>query len=256
MRSYLLHPNIKSWEIPFSREEQKKGSSKYGVIRWHGGTTRLNIGRWKSIILKRNRKNMNQYANRLMSDNGARARKNFYSTRLRPIPSREITRMKYAWIWWKVNSYMLMGRNGQRQEVFSLSNITSFTTEGGMNVPLIHCRAGVAIKKASMIHFYFNWILHLLFMKRAATSYPDKWNGKDVKPLLGASLVPVLTWKETSSSMEIIPLGWSMPANAMLRKGDWKITQIDRPFALRKFLNYTDLSKILGRAKWSSEKIP
>jgi len=244
------HPNIKSWES-LSPEEQKKEARKMELYAGMVDNLDYNIGRLINHL-----KEIGEYDNTLivfMSDNGAAAEDFYYNENYGPF-LRENYSDEYADMG-KVNSYIAYGPQWAEAGSSPFKYYKGFTTEGGMNVPLIIAGPGVANQESINDSFFTLLDLAPTFYERAATSYPDKWNGKDVKPLLGASLVPVLTGEKKQVHMDNYVFGMEHAGYAMLRKGDWKITQIDRPFALENFKLY-DLSKDLAEQNDLREEFP
>jgi len=124
-----------------------------------------------------------------------------------------------------------------------------------MNCAANHCRARCGkSRKHQWFIFYFTGSCTYFFIERAPTSYLINGIGKDVQATFRAFADTSLTGERKQCSTWTI---MSLDGACRLchaAQGDWKITQIDRPFCSRKFLNYMTFPKILARAKWSSRR--
>jgi arylsulfatase len=57
-------------------------------------------------------------------------------------------------------------------------------------------------------------------LELAGAQYPDQFNGRDIVPLQGESLVPAFTGRSEDRST---PLFWEHMGNRAVRKGKWKL---------------------------------
>lgn len=246
------HPRVKAWDT-LSLEEQKKEARKMELYAGMVDNLDYNIGRLITHL-----KEIGEYENTLivfMSDNGAAAEDFYYNDGVGPF-LRERYTDNYEDMG-KVNSYIAYGPQWAEAGSSPFKYYKGFTTEGGMNVPLII--AGPGVEKQESINDSFFTLLDLAptFYELADTNYPSTWNDKEVKPLLGASLLPVLTGKAKSIHSEDYVFGMENSGNAMLRKGKWKILNVDRPFQLENFALYdlsTDLAEQVDLKDQNPEK--
>ena len=113
------------------------------------------------------------------------------------------------------------------------------------------------IHKQNEIHHGFTTLMDLAptFYELAEVTYPEKYNEKPVYPLRGTSLMPFLsnTSKEIHASDYVF--GLEHYGNAMLRKGNWKITNFVQPFTFENFSLY-NLSNDLGEQNDLKETEP
>ena len=86
------------------------------------------------------------------------------------------------------------------------------------------------------------------FLEIAGTSYPASFQGREVVPLRGRSLVSVLNGTSDSAYGEGDAIGWEMLGWRAIRMGQWKITWIDAPFGASEWQLF-DLSADPGEAK-------
>lgn len=114
----------------------------------------------------------------------------------------------------------------------------AFTTEGGMIAPMIISGPGLAHKN-KMIHD-FTTVMDLAptFYELAKTTYPKRFMGKEVYPLKGTSLLPRLQGSPSPVHGPDYVFGFEHRNLAMLRKGDWKILNLQRPLQKKNFKLY------------------
>jgi arylsulfatase A-like enzyme len=130
-----------------------------------------------------------------------------------------------------------------------------YATEGGTNTTLVISGPGVSGK--GEIHHGFTTLLDLAptFYELAGTGYPDVYEGHEVYPLKGTSLVPFLTGKTGVIHDDRYVFAIEHYGNAMVRKGHWKITNYIHPFDMENFALY-DLSRELGEQHDLKEEEP
>ncbi|MFT5770650.1 MAG: arylsulfatase A-like enzyme [Algoriphagus sp.] len=224
------HPDIKAWDS-LSPEEQKKEARKMELYAGMVDNLDYNVGRLINHL-----KETGQYENTLivfMSDNGA-AGEDFYNNKNYGPYLQENYSDEYAEMG-KVNSYISYGPQWAEAGSSPFKYYKGFTTEGGMNSPMII--AGPGVENIGNINDSFLTLLDLAptFFELAGVDYPNQWNGKAVKPLIGKSLIPLLTGKSNSIHDSTYVFGLEHGGYAMIRKGDWKILNIERPFLVENF---------------------
>lgn len=227
------HRDIKAWNS-LSPEEQKKEARKMELYAGMVENLDYNIGRIINYL-----KETGQYENTLivfMSDNGAAAEDFYYNSNYGPF-LQENYADDYAEMG-KANSYISYGPQWAEAGSSPFKYYKGFTTEGGINTPMI--MAGPGVENHGTINDSFLTLLDLAptFYELVGVSYPDKWKEKAVKPLLGVSLVPLLSGKSNSVHDSTYVFGLEHRGYAMIRKGDWKIVNIERPFLLKNFQLY------------------
>ena len=227
------HPNVKPWDS-LSPDEQKKEARKMELYAGMVDNLDYNIGRIITYL-----KETGQYENTLivfMSDNGAAAEDFYYSSYYGPFIQENYSD-DYAEMG-KENSFISYGPQWAEAGSAPFKFYKGFTTEGGINTPMII--AGPGIENQGSINDSFLTLMDFAptFYELADISYPDKWKEKAVKPLLGKSLVPLLSGKSDSVHDSTYVFGLEHRGYAMIRKGDWKIVNIERPFLLDNFRLY------------------
>ena len=210
-----------------------------------------NIGRLINAL-----KEIGEYENTLivfMADNGAAAEDFYYRDGFKEL-IQEYHTDAYEEMG-KENSFISYGPQWAEAGSSPFRYFKGFATEGGMNVPLIIAGPGVA--KSDIINHSFLTLLDLAptFYELARTTYPEKWNGKAVKPLRGASLLPILGGEKKKIHDENYVFGLEHAGDAMIRKGDWKIVNVKSPFELKNFELY-NLSEDLAEQKDLKEVYP
>jgi arylsulfatase A-like enzyme len=120
-----------------------------------------------------------------------------------------------------------------------------FATQGGINTSLII--SGVEVCRKNEIHHGFLSSLDLAptFYDVAGVTYPGIYMGKEIYPLKGRSLLPYLSGETDVIHSSDYVFALEHNGNAMLRKGNWKITNFKMPFELENFALY-NLSDDLG----------
>jgi arylsulfatase len=131
--------------------------------------------------------------------------------------------------WGRRGSRIAEGMGWAQASVTPFRLFKGFIAEGGIRAPLIVSGPGVPegeIKDA------FAHVMDLAptFLETAGISYPATWEGKDVLPMRGKSMLPLLTGKSEQVRTNEEPVGWELLGWRALRMGKWKITWIDKPF--------------------------
>jgi arylsulfatase len=100
--------------------------------------------------------------------------------------------------------------------------------------------AGPGVKKRNKISPDFLTVMDLAptFYELAGAVYPERYGGKAVYPLKGQSLLPYLSGRSGSIHATDYVFAMEHYGNAMLRKGDWKITNTEIPLNVENFKLY------------------
>jgi arylsulfatase A-like enzyme len=104
----------------------------------------------------------------------------------------------------------------------------SFTAEGGTRAPFIAAGHGVDARSESGALTHIMDIAPTV-LEITGVSYPEKHRGKEVTPMLGKSMLPLLAGKQAHVRTDQEYLGWELFGNRALRQGDWKILWIVSP---------------------------
>jgi arylsulfatase len=132
--------------------------------------------------------------------------------------------------WGRRGSRIAPGSGWAQASVTPFSLFKGFIAEGGIRSPLIV--SGPLVKAAGKKSDAFTHVMDMAptFLEIAGTSHPSSFDGREVAPLRGKSLVPLLTGSRESLRGENDPVGWELLGWRGLRMGHWKITWIDAPF--------------------------
>lgn len=232
------HESVKPWDS-LSKEEKMKEARKMELYAGMVDNLDYNIGR-----LIKHLKNIGEYKNTLivfMSDNGAAPLNSNNS-------NYDFENMG------KSDSFVAYGPQWAEAGSSPFRYFKYFTTEGGINTPMII--SGPKIEKYNEIHHGFTTVMDLAptFYEVAQISYPKTFEDHEVYPLKGKSLFPFLTGKTTEIHTADYVFGIEHDGNAMIRKGNWKITNIT-PFIEENFKLY-NLSNDLAELNDLKESEP
>lgn len=101
-----------------------------------------------------------------------------------------------------------------------------FTEEGGISAPFIVRWPGGNLQKGRLELNAVGHVIDLMptVMEVTGSTYPKTYNGHEITPEEGKSLVPVLTDKVQGSTWaDRGPLCWEHEGNRAVRIGDWKL---------------------------------
>lgn len=154
------------------------------------------------------------------------------------------------------NSFIEMGP-GWAQAVSSPFRLfKSFTSEGGIKAPLIVKMPGKVVNPGqwnkSFIHVtdIMPTILEL-----TKTSYPELFNGRDVRQPIGKSIVPVLNGQAETVHNANDGMGWELFERKAYIRGKWKILRMPPPFSTGDWQLF-DLEKDPGEVNDLSQHFP
>lgn len=223
------HERVQPWDS-LTDEDKRKEARKMELYAGMVANLDYNIGR-----LIQHLKDMGEYEQTLivfMSDNGA-AHRDFINDE-----SRRALRKYYNDDYENMgnpDSYISYGPQWAEAGSAPFRYFKDYATEGGTNTTLIVSGRGVSRK--GEIHHGFTSLLDLAptFYEVAETSYPEIYGGKKVYPLRGSSLIPYVAGKEEEIHSPGYVFAIEHYGNAMVRKGNWKITNFTRPFAEENF---------------------
>lgn len=221
-----LHPSIPPWD-ELSPEQKKAEARKMELYAGMVDNLDENIGRIFSYL-----KDIGEYDHTLvifMSDNGAAGEDYYNEASLRPYIdpyySNDYENMG--------NESSLVSYGPQWAEAGSapFRYYKEYTANGGVLAPMI--LAGPQVERQNEIHHGFLSVMDIAptLYELAGTSYPEHWEGQPLYPMKGTSLLGYtsLTANEIHPKEQVF--GLEHAGYAMLRKGQWKITNFQRPFS-------------------------
>ncbi|GMR25651.1 MAG: arylsulfatase AtsA [Ignavibacteria bacterium] len=234
------HERVLEWSSLTVKEKMKE-SRKMELYAGMVDNLDYNIGRLIQYL-----KSIGEYKNTLivfMSDNGAAGEDFFYNDRYGPFIKKHFND-DYETMG-KPNSFISYGPQWAEAGTSPFRYFKGFTTEGGMTAAMII--TGPSIERKNEIHHGFVSLMDIAptFYEVANTKYPKTFENNDVYPLKGSSLIPFALGNVDEVHSSEYVFGMEHNNWAMIRKGNWKITNITRPFLLENFKLY-DLSKDLG----------
>ena len=136
------------------------------------------------------------------------------------------------------NRYENIGKKGSRNAIGFEWAVTSNSpfrlikgtiADGGIRSPLIVIGQDIPASKRS------DTVLHVMdmaptFLEIANTEHPKQYNGIDVLPIMGKSMLSCWKNERIGVRTEKDILGWELVGWKAARKGDWKATFISPPF--------------------------
>ncbi len=208
------HNNPK-WDT-LSRQSKKELDFRRSIYAAQIDRMDQNIGRLVSHL-----KEIGEYKNTLflfMSDNGS---------------SGEPASQKFGYKWgenmmdnyseWKEDSRR---SSSQGMAWANLSNVPFrkykvWTHEGGIATPLVVRWPGVIDGGGKIVRETGHLIdIMPTLLDVAEATYPESYNGNEIKPMQGKSLLPIFKGKDRKPHEYIF---WEHESNKAVRKGDWKL---------------------------------
>lgn len=227
------HPKIKAWDS-LTAEEKKSESKKMELYAGMVDNLDYNVGRLLDYL-----KDIGEYENTIivfMSDNGA-AGEDFYHHELYGPYVQKHFSNAYDNMG-KADSFVSYGPQWAEAGTAPFKYYKSFTTEGGMNSPMIISGPGIEVQDKFNHEFITIMDLAPTFYDIAKTSYPLRFLGREIYPLKGASLLPLAKGNTYPVHGPSYVFGFEHRNYAMLRKGDWKITNLSKPLDKNNFKLY------------------
>jgi arylsulfatase A-like enzyme len=235
------HEKVIPWDS-LSIDEKKKESRKMELYAGMVDNLDYNIGRIIQHLKD-------------IGDNGAAAEDFYYHPNLGPF-IREHFNDDYESMG-QPNSFISYGPQWAEAGSSPFRHYKGLTTEGGINAPMII--AGPNIARNNEIHDEFITLMDIAptFYEVAQAAYPEKIDGNEIYPLKGNSMMPFASGKSDQIHSSEYVFGLEHNNVAMIRKGDWKITNIMSPFLEENFKLYNlseDLAELYDLKESEPEK--
>lgn len=133
--------------------------------------------------------------------------------------------------WGEPGSYVGYGPGWAQVSMTPFGQYKGWLGEGGVKNALIVTGPVVKREKSSINNglMYIADIMPTL-LDVAGTTYPSKYNGVEVPPLIGKSWTNVLAGKAESPRTKEDYIAWEVFGNRALRQGDWKLRWEYAPF--------------------------
>lgn len=227
------HKSVKPWDT-LSTDQKKKESRKMELYAGMVDNLDYNIGRIIQYL-----KSIGQYKNTLiifMSDNGAAAEDFYDNPEYGPF-IRDHFNDDYETMG-QPNSFISYGPQWAEAGSSPFRHYKGLTTEGGINAPMII--AGPNIERKNEIHDEFVTLMDIAptFYEVAQSKYPEEFEGNTIYPLKGKSMITFLSGKTDHIHSNDYVFGLEHNNMAMIRKGNWKITNTTSPFIEENFKLY------------------
>lgn len=153
------------------------------------------------------------------------------------------------------NSYPEMGPGWAQASTSPYRYYKSFASEGGIKAPLMIKMPGET-KHAGEWNNGFMHVTDIMptILELTGASYPQQHNGKEIHPLIGKSLLPVLNGDSITVHSND-GMGWELFEMKAYIKGNWKILRLPKPFGSGQWELY-DLQKDPGETTDLSAQFP
>ena len=122
------------------------------------------------------------------------------------------------------NSYVWYGRGWAEAGSAPYKMYKSYVSEGGIRSPAIISYPKSPLNGA--INHSFTSVLDVAptLLELAGTSHPDRsYQGREVQPLKGKSLMPLITGQSQTIHEDDYVMGWELFDHRAIRKGPWKL---------------------------------
>jgi arylsulfatase A-like enzyme len=220
-----MHPRVTPWDS-LTADQKRVESRKMELYAGMVDNMDHNIGRLITHL-----KETGEYENTLilfLSDNGAAAEDFYHHPYFGPFLQQHYTE-EYE-LMGTEESFISYGPQWAEAGASPFKYFKGYTTQGGISAPMIISGPGVR-QKGAVVHAFTTLMdLAPTFYEFAGIDYPESFNGREVYPLRGTSLVPLLA----GDSETVHPDGYVFPLEhrgfVQIRKGDWKLVNIERPF--------------------------
>lgn len=245
-----LNPRVKPWNS-LSEAEKRKEARKMELYAGMVDNLDHNIGRLIQYL-----KRIGEFERTVvlfMSDNGAAAEDFYYNDTYGPF-IREHFNDDYENMG-RPNSFISYGPQWAEAGSAPFKNFKGHVTEGGLTAPMI--LSGPGINRKNEIYHDLVTVMDIApsFYQLAGVKYPEKYGSRDVYPLKGKSVIDMAAGRSESVHDKDYVFGLEHNGRAMLRKGQWKIVNEQRPFTPEGFMLY-DLSQDPEENEDLKEKVP
>lgn len=154
-----------------------------------------------------------------------------------------------------LNSYVEQGPGWAQASTSPFRFFKSFATEGGIKAPLIIKMPGKT-KDAGRWNSGFVHVTDIMptILQLAEVSYPSQYNGKNIHPLIGKSILPVLNGDSVTIHGND-GMGWELFEMKAYIKGNWKLLRLPKPFGTGQWQLY-NIAKDPGETTDLSAQFP
>lgn len=157
--------------------------------------------------------------------------------------------------WGKKGTFIQYGAAWAQAGAGPFRMFKGFMSEGGIRAPMII--AGRGVSGSGRISSAVTHVMDLpaTILSAAGVSHPDTYQGKQVAPLQGKSLDPIMRNKRRTVRGPSDWLGWELFGNRAIRQGKWKLLSLCVPHGTGKWQLY-DLDNDPGEMNDLSARHP
>ena len=159
-----------------------------------------------------------------LSDNGACAEWDPYGFDNNPYPKNKLYKGNDLKEMGQLGTFHSYGTGWANACNTPFNSYKHYTYEGGISTPMI-IHYPSQLKNAGKINRGAQYVADIAatILDLAGADYPEKWNGKDIYPLEGKSLKPLIEGQE----MEARTLYFEHEGNRGVREGKWKLLWVN-----------------------------
>ena len=110
-----------------------------------------------------------------------------------------------------------------------------YSAEGGIRTPLLIKMPGQQQGRGVLPAFVTVMDLAPTFLELAGGAYPESYQGRILATLQGESILTLLRGEHEHVHTDEYTVGWELFGRCALRKGQWKLMKIERPFGKDRF---------------------
>jgi arylsulfatase len=211
-------PNVPAW-ADLSDEERRQSARKMELYAAMVEHMDANIGKLTAYL-----KAKNIYDNTLiifLSDNGPEG------NRWDIGPPWDNSKIED---WGKKGTFVQYGAAWAQVSAGPYRMFKGFLSEGGIRNPMIIAGQGVAGSGRMS-----NAMTHIMdvpatILTAAKVAHPKTFEGREIEPLQGKPLQPILDQSSEGVRGPSDWLGWELFGNRAIREGNWKLLQLCKPF--------------------------
>ncbi len=218
------HPRVKPW-TDLTEEQRRSEARKMELYAGMVDNLDANIGRLLDYL-----EDIGEYDNTLIvfiSDNGAAAEDFYHHERFGPF-IREHFNEDYASMG-APDSFISYGPQWAEAGTTPFRYFKGHTTEGGVTAPMIVAGPGIEADGQAVHAFTTVMDLAPTFYESAGIAYPERFNNKDVFPLKGQSLWPLLAGQSDAVHAADYVFALEHRGQVLIRKGNWKLVNSTLP---------------------------
>ena len=155
----------------------------------------------------------------------------------------------------RIGSYVWTGPAWAQAQTGPFRLFKSFTTDGGTRTPAIVRLSGLAHRGHRMDTFATVKDVAPTLLELAGVEHPSVYNGREVAPMQGRSMVSFLSGETDSIHGDEAVMGWELFGRRGILKGHWKLVWMWEPYGMERWELF-DLSRDPSESRDLSEEAP